>query len=75
MAVNAPLRSKVWFSHRGVEVNAMLPEGRGVVSIKDGFWCDGDLNPTFESHAVYWIPPSQILYVEKVRVSGAKRGK
>ena len=34
---------------------------------KDGFWVNEDGNFTVDSDAMYWIPPSRILFVEKVK--------
>ena len=35
--------------------------------LKDGFWVDRTFNFTVGQEAVYWIPPSAIKYIEKVR--------
>ncbi len=39
----------------------------GIYAFAGGFWIDEDLHFTKGSDCKYWIPPSQILYIEKVR--------
>ncbi len=40
----------------------------GVHAFVGGFWITDDLKFTKGSDAKYYIPPSQILYIEKVKV-------
>lgn len=39
----------------------------GIYAFAGGFWLTSELKYTKGSDAVYWIPPSQILHVEKIR--------
>ncbi len=39
----------------------------GLHDFAGGFWIDDDLKFVKGSAARYWIPPSQILYIEKTR--------
>lgn len=38
----------------------------GVLSFSHGFWINFKLKYTKKDDAVYWIPPSCILYIEKI---------
>ncbi len=38
----------------------------GLYNFCGGFWIDKDLKFTKGSECKYWIPPSQILYIEKI---------
>ncbi len=40
----------------------------GIHAFVDGFWINADLKFTKGSDCKYWIPPSQIYYIEKVKV-------
>ncbi len=40
----------------------------GIHAFINGFWITYDLKFTKGSDCKYWIPPSQILYVEKVEI-------
>jgi len=40
----------------------------GIWAFTNGFWITHELKFTKGSDAKYWIPPSQILYIEKVKV-------
>ncbi len=40
----------------------------GIHAFIDGFWLNEDLKFTKGSDCKYWIPPSQIRYIEKVKV-------
>jgi hypothetical protein len=33
---------------------------------KDGFWVNSQMEFTFSDDARYWIPPGQVLFIEKV---------
>ena len=39
----------------------------GIAAFSDGFWVTKDFRYTVLSDCEYWIPPSAILYVRKVR--------
>lgn len=56
---------KVWFNFNGQLKWVDLPENRRILDVATGFWVDVDFNWTVASQVRYWIPPSQILYVEK----------
>lgn len=43
-----------------------LPPNFGVINVKEGIWVNEDLEFDSMMNARYWIPPSQIRYVEKV---------
>jgi hypothetical protein len=47
-------------------------EHDGVFAFKDGFWITEDLAFTKGHDAKYWIPPSRILYVEKVEIARSR---
>jgi hypothetical protein len=36
-------------------------------SVKDGFWIDAAKEFTKGSSGVYWIPPSAVCHVEKIK--------
>ncbi len=40
----------------------------GLHAFTSGFWINLDLKFTKGSDCKYWIPPSQILYIEKVKI-------
>jgi hypothetical protein len=37
----------------------------GIAAFKDGFWVDVNFIYTKGSNAMYWIPPSAIIYIVK----------
>lgn len=39
--------------------------GDGIHAFTSGFWINNDYMFTRSSDVKYWIPPSQILYIEK----------
>ncbi len=40
----------------------------GLHAFTSGFWITEDLKFTKGSDCKFWIPPSQILYIEKVKI-------
>ena len=40
-------------------------EVEGTMEMRDGFWINAEFERTTGSDCKYWIPPSQILYIEK----------
>lgn len=50
------------FKFEGQQYATEIPS---IADIKDGFWVDSCLEFTKASNNTYWIPPSQIYYVEK----------
>lgn len=42
----------------------------GIHAFTNGFWINEELKFTKGSDNLYWIPPSQILYIEKIRREG-----
>jgi len=46
-------------------VKKILPDNWRIWDVKDGFWVDDQFNPTRTNDAKYWIPPSQVLFVQK----------
>jgi len=66
---------KCVFTHNYARKSVLFHQSKGLDLIKDGFWVDRNLEMRGDGeweHVVYWIPPSQILYVKKVKVKGAK---
>lgn len=53
-------RCEFWFHG----INHYVRAG-SLADLKDGFWIDADLHFTKGSGAAFWIPPSQIIYVQK----------
>ncbi len=49
-------------------------EKDGLFAFSKGFWINDKLQFTKASDCKYWIPPSQILYVEKQEIA-RKAGK
>lgn len=45
---------------------ALLPKNYGIADIKDGFWVNNKFEWCVVADQKYWIPPSQIKYVDKV---------
>jgi hypothetical protein len=43
--------------------------GDGLGDFMKGFWLTEELGLTKGSSAVYWIPPSQILFIEKREIA------
>lgn len=39
--------------------------GKELADFKDGFWVNSNYQLTKGSDCIYWIPPSQIVYVQK----------
>ena len=44
---------------------AYVHSDEGIAAFKDGFWLDAFFNYTKGGKCCYWIPPSQILYIQK----------
>jgi hypothetical protein len=42
---------------------------RGIQEFKDGFWVNASKQLALGDDNVYWIPPSAIGYIHKVRVT------
>jgi hypothetical protein len=49
----------------GLHTRAVYVES--IFDVMEGFWLNRELIFTKASNCRYWIPPSRILYVEKVR--------
>lgn len=45
------------------EMETFVPS---IADIKEGFWVNGVKEFTKKEDCKYWIPPSQIMYVEKI---------
>jgi hypothetical protein len=45
----------------------------GVSAFRDGFWIDKCFRFTKGSKGVYWISPSQIQYIQKVKKDGNRQ--
>jgi len=43
--------------------------GIGLADFRDGFWLDREYKLTKNSDNVFWISPSSIHYIEKIRIS------
>lgn len=39
-----------------------------ISTVKDGFWINSDYEFTVASDCKFWIPPSRIQYVEKIKL-------
>lgn len=48
---------------------AVSTEKDGIHAFREGFWINDKLKLTKFSDCRYWIPPSQILYVEKQEIA------
>ncbi len=42
-----------------------VTQGAGLYEFAGGFWIDDNLKFVKGSEAKYWIPPSQVLYIER----------
>ena len=49
------------------DVTCMTESLEGISAFKDGFWINGYLQITTKDDNKYWIPPSMILYIEKIK--------
>lgn len=49
------------------KLHEVIYRGDGIHAFTDGFWINDDLKFTKGSDCKYWIPPSQILYIEKFK--------
>lgn len=38
----------------------------GLAGIREGFWLNEKLEYSYNTDVRYWIPPYQILYIEKI---------
>jgi hypothetical protein len=54
-----------FFDFQGETKAVAMPENMGVRDVAEGFWVDSEFNWCAASQIKYWIPPGQILYVEK----------
>lgn len=57
---------RVWFTIRVSSHLQAFETGLGPANFKDGFWVNKDLEHSNASDVLYWVPPSQLLYIEKV---------
>ncbi len=55
------------FETQGWEPHYVCYDGDGLHAFTSGFWITEELKFTKGSDCKYWIPPSQILYIEKIR--------
>jgi len=46
-----------------------MPRGKSISDIKQGFWINDDGKFTYGEDSKYWIPISQIVFVEKVKIN------
>lgn len=46
--------------------NIYFVDVESIGDVEGGFWINGSRNFTKASDCKYWIPPSAILYVEKI---------
>lgn len=57
----------VWFNLLNDKKTIGIPKGEGIGFIIEGFWINYKFNLTVGDDAKFWIPPSQILLIEKVQ--------
>lgn len=43
-----------------------VDDTRGIAVFESGFWINSDMEYTYGGDSLYWIPPSQIKYIEKI---------
>ena len=55
--------------HRKLESTAYVDSEGGIADFKDGFWITKNGKFTKGAHCVFWIPPSSIQYVVKIKVA------
>ncbi len=46
---------------------SVIYDGDGLFAYTNGFWITKDVKFTKGSDCKYWIPPSQIKYIEKIK--------
>lgn len=54
---------RCWFNFKGSI--AVVTSEEGVGAFKDGFWITGTLQLTKGADCQFWIPPSQLVMIEK----------
>lgn len=55
----------VHYTFGDAECVMLVPKGRGLADVKDGFWINEARQYTQVSDCKYWIPPSKIEYISK----------
>jgi len=66
ISIKKPMPKKVYvcyFLFKGKEYETFSKSS--ISNFKYGFWVTEELKFTTGSNSTYWIPPSQILYIEK----------
>lgn len=56
-----------WPGDRIDQVDVVTVETDELAKLKDGFWINGEGDYTQGSDASYWVPPSQIKMILKLR--------
>lgn len=61
------MNSKTYYLARvRFSVLVLSIRGYSIIQLKDGFWINDEHEYTCHDDAKYWIPPSAILFIEKV---------
>lgn len=55
---------RCWFNFKNA-ISVVVTEELGVDRFKEGFWITEGLKLTKGTDGTYWIPPSQIISIEK----------